>query len=297
MPESPYFRLAEVADGTWAAISANPVHGVSNSSIVDLGGRWLVVDTFMSALAAKDLRVVVSALAGEAPVWVVNTHFHVDHVGGNDVFAGAAAIFGTDAAREGVLRAAAGIPERQATAEAAAAAVPADDPRRPNIDDRLGVLRRLRLVAPNATIGDRLTLFGDRRRAELVALGTAHTNSDLAVYLPEEATVLTGDAVVNRTIPFVIDGDAPAWLGALDRLRGFGARTLVPGHGGLGDASTIDAMEACLRALISGAQAFAASGEVPAAPEEFASWSGMERFGEMVKLVAAKSGQVPAGAA
>jgi cyclase len=288
-PESDRFKLVPAGDGIWAAISTDPIHSVSNSSIVDLGGRWLVVDTFYSAKSATDLRAAVRALAGDAPVWVANTHFHNDHVGGNEVFSAAAAILATAPARERVLAAGAGIPERLRAAEAAAAEIPADDPRRPDAEARAEVLRHLKFVAPDSIVGESLTLHGDRRRAELVALGTAHTNSDMAVHLPDDGVLLTGDVVVNRTLPFVHDGDAVSWCGVLARLRGLNAATIVPGHGQLADPATIDEMDACLAGLLESARGLG-TGVAPRLPERFAGWGTPQRWVELVGLVAARLG-------
>jgi glyoxylase-like metal-dependent hydrolase (beta-lactamase superfamily II) len=91
---------------------------VGNASIVDLGGRVLVVDTFISARAGAELRKAARRLTGAEAAWVVNTHFHNDHCGGNEVFAAAARIASTEGTREKMLERAAGLPERIASAEA-----------------------------------------------------------------------------------------------------------------------------------------------------------------------------------
>ena len=82
LPKSPFFKLVAAGEGIWAAVATDFTAAVGNSAIVDLGGRWLVVDTFMSARAATDLHEAVRSLAGDEPLWVVNTHSHMDHVGG-----------------------------------------------------------------------------------------------------------------------------------------------------------------------------------------------------------------------
>jgi len=299
-PESPFFKLVAVREGIWAALATDFTAAVGNSSIVDLGGRWLVVDTFMSARAATDLHEVVRSLAGDEPLWVVNTHSHMDHVGGNEVFAAAATIAATGATRERVLETAAGLPQRIAAAEAAVPdATAADDEesvrRRGEAQARLDSLRRLQLVAPDAAISDRLTLFGQRRRADLIALGTAHTTGDLAVHLPDDRTLLAGDVVVSHTLPVVHDGDAVQWLGVLARLRGLGAATLVPGHGEVGDAATIDDMDDCLGALLADANVLVRDhgAPPPTAPEQFGAWRGAQRWPELAALVASQREQPP----
>ena len=48
------FRLEQVADGAWAAISASDL-AIGNAGIVDLGGETLVFDTFWTPAAAREL--------------------------------------------------------------------------------------------------------------------------------------------------------------------------------------------------------------------------------------------------
>lgn len=299
-PDSQFFKLVACGDGIWAATAADFTAAVGNAAIVDLGGRWLVVDTFITARAARELRAAVRALAGEEPLWVVNTHAHVDHVSGNEVFSDAAAIAATAATRERILEMAAVLPDRIAAAGEAAASVPAgDDPeserRRRELTTRLEVMRQLHLVAPDATITDRLTLYGRRRRADLIALETAHTNGDLAISLPDDGVLLAGDVVVNRTLPAVQDGRPTKWLDVLARLRALGAATLLPGHGAVGDAATLDEMEDCLRALVVAAGELAREPGAPAPkiPERFEVWGGAARWSDIVGLVAARLAAVP----
>lgn len=302
LPDSQFFKLVATGEGIWAATATDFIAAVGNAGIVDLGGRWLVVDTFISARAAADLRAAVRTLAGDEPLWVVNTHSHVDHVSGNEVFSDAAAIAATAATRDRLLEMAARLPDRIVAAEAAAASAPVGDDadserRRRELNTRLQVMRQLHVVAPNATITDRLTLYGDRRRADLIALGTAHTTGDLAIHLPDDGTLLAGDVVVKRTMPALQDGNAIQWLVVLERLRLLGATTLLPGHGPVGDAATLDEMEDCLRALVAAAGDLAMEPGEPRSsiPERFEAWGGAARWSEAVGLVASRL--QPSGAA
>src|SRR5207247_5596516 len=73
-----HFRLEQVAEGAWAAIADSDL-AAGNAGIVDLGGEMLVFDTSWTPEAAREL-------AGLGPVrWVANSHWHGDHVRGNQV--------------------------------------------------------------------------------------------------------------------------------------------------------------------------------------------------------------------
>ena len=76
--------------------------GYGGNSVVlrsDDGSKVLIVDTKMGG-GAKRLKEVVSAMAPDAEITVVNTHVHADHVGGNKQFVGARIIAGLAEADE-----------------------------------------------------------------------------------------------------------------------------------------------------------------------------------------------------
>jgi cyclase len=303
LPRSEYFKVVEAGDRIWAAIATDWVNTVGNATIVDLGGRVLVVDTFISARAAVGLREAARRLTGAEAAWVVNTHFHNDHCGGNEVFATAAAI-ATEKTRDLIVARAEALPERIAAAEAELAGMPVGDPeadrRRMEFEAEVDLLRRLRYVAPTATISDRLTLFGEKRRAEVISVGAAHTPSDAVVHLPDDRVLAAGDVVLNATHAWVGDGDVRSWIGVLPRLRALDPATLIPGHGDVGDASAIDAMDDYMRDLLALAEATVAAGvsakgsaapgsaadaatSTPEIPERFRSWGWSEGWAGSVE--------------
>ena len=92
-PEPAHFKLVQVGEGAYAAV-AKPGDraSVGNAGFVIGSDGVLVVDAFMTAEGAEELLASIRALT-KAPVrWVVNTHYHLDHVGGDAVFAKQGAI-------------------------------------------------------------------------------------------------------------------------------------------------------------------------------------------------------------
>jgi cyclase len=292
-PSSPsgLFKLVEAGDRVWAAIATDWTDAVGNASIVDLGGRVLVVDTFISARAGAELREAARRLTGAEAAWVVNTHFHNDHCGGNEVFAEAARIAATEGTRDKILERAAALPERIAQLEAQLAELgggtagggAADsevESRRGELASEIDVMRRLRLVAPEATFSDRLTIHGERRVAQVVAVGAAHTLSDAVVHLPQERILIAGDVVLNSVLPWVGDGDVRSWVGVLGRLAELDAATVIPGHGEVGQGTIVAEMGAYVRDLLGLVEAAVAAAPgvapeelpVPELPERWRSW-------------------------
>jgi len=300
LPRSDYFKLVEAGDGIWAAIASEFLNAVGNMTIVDMGGRALIVDSSASARVAAELRDAARRLTGCEAAWLVNTHFHDDHTGGNEVFAATATIAATERTRELVEAGALETPDRIAEQKAQLEALPGgDDPelvtRRKDAEAYLDWLLRLRVVAPSATITDRLTLYGERRRAELVAIGTAHTSGDLIVHLPDDRIVATGDAVLVKSHAYAGDGNVLSWLEALPRIRALEPHVVIPGHGVVGHASDIDEMAAYLGELIAlGRGALfdgsgpAASIVVPEIPERFRGWGWAEGWPGAVEAAVAQ---------
>lgn len=75
----------------------------------------------------------------------------------------------------------------------------------------------------------------------LLTYGPAHTRGDTFVYVEPDGVLFTGDVVINRFFPIFPDPDASGtnWLKILDQLDELHARTIVPGHGEVGDASAL----------------------------------------------------------
>jgi cyclase len=100
----------------------------------------------------------------------------------------------------------------------------------------------LRLALPFLTFADRLTLWADELRCELLYTGqAAHTTNDIVAWIPERSVLFAGDLLFNGGTPFLLSGSV---LGAIDVLEQFvkplGARTIVPGHGPVTGPAVID---------------------------------------------------------
>src|SRR4051812_14244766 len=86
--EWPAQQVREVADGVVAVLQGHGESGVANAGFVfDPGGeaRALVVDTMMFPEMAAGLVAALDARSLR-PDTVLNTHHHIDHIGGNVVF-------------------------------------------------------------------------------------------------------------------------------------------------------------------------------------------------------------------
>lgn len=89
VPSSVHFKVEKLTDGVYAAIASDTGFAVCNAGIIDLGDITLVFDPFMSPRAGADLKKAAVALTGKPVICVVNSHYHNDHIRGNQEFPGA----------------------------------------------------------------------------------------------------------------------------------------------------------------------------------------------------------------
>jgi glyoxylase-like metal-dependent hydrolase (beta-lactamase superfamily II) len=98
-------------------------------------------------------------------------------------------------------------------------------------------------------------------RVQFLLVGPAHTRGDTAFFVEGDRVLFSGDVVMNRS--FLAAGGSTsmaAWLAAFDRLEELGPGTIVPAHGGRGDASLIGVCRALMQEVQARARALKAQG-------------------------------------
>ncbi|WP_134687388.1 MBL fold metallo-hydrolase [Brevibacillus migulae] len=254
--ESKHFKLKQVTEGVYAAISIGGTGSLSNAAIIDLGDETLVVDTFLSIEAGRDLQAAAVQLTGRPVSYVFNTHWHSDHTFGNQVFAPTAQIISTSQTRE-IMATVVKERVKQHLSEPAAIYQAIDEVREKmelETDDKLKkereweigsdlaymkTLPELELTLPAVTFEQQLTIHGSKRKVELISYGGGHTQSDAFAYLPEERIAVMGDLVLEGHHPVMRYANPQEWLQILDRVEALGVDTIVPGHG---EVCTLEAL-------------------------------------------------------
>jgi glyoxylase-like metal-dependent hydrolase (beta-lactamase superfamily II) len=261
---SRHFQLTQLATGVFAAIARREAGGeTANAGFVDLGREVLVFDTFLLPAAARDLRRAIQFLLGKPVRYVVNSHYHVGHIGGNGVFPAEAAIL-TTAGTQQIL---------QSQGETYLAQLKEELPanlqqlRRAHDQARTAESRQslaaqatlassllqdlpaLALRLPTLTTSGRALIHGSQRSIEFVTLGGGHTASDGFLYLPEDDILFAGDLLVKETHPSLADAHLDAWKAQLEKLLSLPFSVAVPGHGPLATKEDITALLAYFAAL------------------------------------------------
>src|SRR5712672_3924616 len=89
--DSADFTVKKVGDGIYAAIGADGGRAGSNAGFIVGTNGVVVVDTFQDVAPARELLAEIRKITNLPIRFVVNTHYHLDHTGGNAVFAQAGA--------------------------------------------------------------------------------------------------------------------------------------------------------------------------------------------------------------
>lgn len=270
--EPPGFTVETLAPGVHALVrtkapgyflDANVLFVVNDDDV-------LVVDANLTPSSAEASIAALRKLTPKPVRYLVNTHRHHDHVGGNEVYRRefpGVEIVGSEAMRGDLesfgkatmdgwtgwaAEMAAGIPQRLASGEGPSGQ-PLSAEERASLEGDLAAARalvadspRMHVVAPTLTVTDRMTLQrtrgSEKRTIEILALGKGHTRGDLVVWLPQEKIAATGDLLV-APVPLVGADQSyvEEWIGTLDRLQALGAATYLPGHGNVqrGDAQLV----------------------------------------------------------
>ncbi|WP_342380376.1 MBL fold metallo-hydrolase [Myxococcus stipitatus] len=219
------FSQVEVR-ATRVAGNVHMIQGAGGNIAVSVGpDGQLLVDTEFAPLSDK-LRAALKKLGKQRLVYVVNTHVHSDHTGGNAAFGREATLVAHRAVRERMSK------PRTRRGETLP---PAPEHARPIV-----------------TLQQGMSLWFNGEEVRLTHLPSGHTDGDIAVLFVGSNVLHTGDLFFTDRFP-VIDLEAGGNVGGYVRnaetlLASLppGAR-IIPGHGALGGREELERFVAMLR--------------------------------------------------
>jgi cyclase len=252
--QTPRYTVETLADGVYAVIYNPEVDVEGNTLIVVNEDDVLVVDANAGVTTAKMTIEEIKKITPKPVRYVVNTHWHDDHVMGNQAYADAYPgvqfvahpltrqdivdhtfasnafvidMLESDLTRlRGYLETGIGRDGKPLTPETKARVETGLRNRVEMLADR----KVFRPVPPTVDVADRTTLKRGSREIQVKFLGRGNTRGDLVVYLPKERILATGDLVV-APIPYATNVYAHDWVETLDRLMTIPAAAVLPGHG------------------------------------------------------------------
>ena len=226
------FTTKEIGPGVYAAIDGPERKALSNAGFVIGDDGVLVIDSLFTPEAAQALVAEIRRITPKPIKYVVNTHYHADHTGGDQVLRDAGAIIIAHKNVRGWVRT-------------------------NNINlfgDRLTWELKARvesLPLPDVTTDTDLTVWlGSRKVVVSTVLG--HTGGDLIVSVPDANVLFTGDMLWRKVAPNLIDGSVEEWsASAADFVSVPDASEIryVPGHGDVANAKDVEEFRSYLLEL------------------------------------------------
>src|SRR5215472_2919728 len=196
--DTPDFTVKKVAEGVYAAISPDGSKAGSNAGFIVGSNGVVVVDTFVSVAAARELLAEIRKVTNLPIRFVINTHYHLDHTAGNAVFAEAGATIVAQRNLRGWLR--------TENLKFFGANPKPEDKARVEI-----------LVLPDEVYSDALDIYlGSRLIQVRYMLG--HTGGDSVVIVPDANVVFGGDLIWQKHLPNLIDATTSDWVKTLEKL-------------------------------------------------------------------------------
>jgi cyclase len=253
--------MEDLGHGFHAFVQLDGSWGLNNAGVFVGADGVILVDTAFTAPRGRALRDAIGRLTDRPVRTVVNTHHHGDHTYGNFLFPGATVV-GHDLCRSATI--ATGFETQKWF---------------PGVD-----WGDIRIAPPTVTFTDSLTVWCDDAPASLRFMGPAHTTNDVVVWVEERGLLFAGDLVFHGGTPFVVMGSVQGLVGALERLDGFGAEVVVPGHGAVCGPEVIAGQLEYLRFVQDRAREGFAAGVEPLELArrtdlgEFAAWTDPERL-------------------
>lgn len=197
------FRSVEVSPGIYMLDGVDGFGGGNVGLLV--GDDYVVLIDDALTPTAPALLEAVTKLAGRPVDFVINTHAHGDHVGGNEFVAETGAlIIAHDNIRKRM------IPD-------------------PQLNTGPGAL-------PVLTFSDEVTFHINGHEAFVFHIENAHTDGDAAILFRDANVIAAGDVMFNYLFPFIdIDngGTVAGYIAGQQKLIGMAddETVIIPGHG------------------------------------------------------------------
>ncbi|MGE5608251.1 MAG: MBL fold metallo-hydrolase [Bacillota bacterium] len=247
-------QLQRISDHVYALVGTTNASPAANGYGANVGvviGRdaVLVIDTLISARHAQPVAEQIRQRTDKPVKYVVNTHYHVDHVLGNCIFAKQGAIIlAHESTRLDVPKVADRLAHPESLATTAAG------------------LEGTTLAAPTVTFTQDMKIDLGDVTVELNYPGPTHTPGSITAYVPQEKVLFAGDILFTQYHPNLVEGDLANWQKVLADLEKMPATKIVPGHGPLSTKADLRDMRVYLGVFDAQAKMLCAGKAVTDAP-------------------------------
>ncbi len=265
-----HYTIQELTSGVFALIAVPGGAAHSNSALIDLGEETLIFDTGETVIAGRELKRIALHLTGRDAGIIVNSHAHLDHWLGNQVFLPTARIYASpntikqmpslveevmgelhdlEKIKTELKDELQGLKEKLKTEnndeEQAAIKL--------NISSKayeLDSVDEQQCCPANTEVKGPLMIEGSQRSCHLRETH-GHTPGDVYLELIEEKVLVMGDLGFLQCHPFMIGCDPQAWIAQLRKFESMPIDFFVPGHGPVGNKADAGNLRKYIEMLVS----------------------------------------------
>ena len=196
----------------------------SNTTFIITTEGVIVIDTRPTPTEARKVLEEIRKLTELPIVYTINTHYHGGHTFGNQVFKNSKTIIAHKNVRDTLIKSG---------------------------QDHLSLFKtfglpgmdEVEITPPNIVYEKEMEIWLGEYRLQLLYHGKGHTNCDTIIFIDQLRTVITGDLVFNKTIPYMADAYIEEWIESLKYIQFLKNETVIPGHGQIGGRPTVIAMK------------------------------------------------------
>ncbi len=213
-------KPAKVAGSVWVLVGAGGNIGVS------VGDDGIVMIDDQYAPLAPKIEAALKSITDKPVRFILNTHYHGDHTGGNEIFGKSAPIVAHENVRKRLIS---GTTRRGATTPPAPAA-----------------------ALPVLTFNDSVTIHLNGEDVRAVHMPHGHTDGDSVIWFTKSNVVHMGDDLFNNRFPFVDRENGGSVRGLIVNIDKVIATIpddakVIPGHGAITDKNGLRTFVAMLR--------------------------------------------------
>ena len=210
-------KTTKLYDNIWL------LQGAGGNMAVQTGKDGIILIDSSFSTAVPHIKEAIAAVSNDAPHALINTHWHIDHVDGNEgMHAAGYKVIAHDKTKTRM-----SVPAEMKLFHMNIPAYP------------VGAL-------PSTTFADTMKHNHNGDTVEFVHYDPAHTDTDIYIHFQNSDVLHLGDIFFNKSYPFIDEGSGGSIGGTINAAQKSlglaGDKTkIIPGHGPLGDKADLKA--------------------------------------------------------